>query len=127
MRLRTNLTGKMRHLTFVIMLMISALAMNGQNSFIIHNDDNVRIDLAQYEKTLNEADLNQFRKINERTKLLFSNGIIVELYSLNELIEKGIPLENERMRDESLSNEIAFFDISPEGILLYQRPAQSPK
>lgn len=66
---------------------------------------------------LDMCDLTKYRKETTRVKMLFDDDSIVELYSANELMNKGIEVETDYInRSEQMM--LNLFRLHPEGWLL---------
>lgn len=53
-----------------------------------------------YEDALNNADMNNYRLLDKRVKIIFDAGVIAELLSAKELSAKGIKIQLDEFREE---------------------------
>jgi hypothetical protein len=107
--------------TAVIFLLVHA-AMIGQgktipNSFsILNNKTPERKDF--YTKSIEAADMEQFRLRDERVKLIFDNGFVLELLSAKELFIKGVQINpNTYTLFYPKDAELPVFTVLPDGHL----------
>jgi hypothetical protein len=82
-----------KKLTIFAMLMVSALAIFSQNktisnSYTILNNKNPEKETF-YKKSIEAADMEQYRLRNTRRHLSFDNGFVLELQSAKELFLKN--------------------------------------
>ncbi|HWY37611.1 MAG TPA: hypothetical protein VNY73_03565 [Bacteroidia bacterium] len=92
-----------KKLTIFVMLMISAITILSQtktipNSFSFLNNKNPDKE-AFYKKSIEAADMEQYRLRTKRVRLTFDNGFEIELLSAKELFLKdpGININNYEM------------------------------
>lgn len=67
-------------------------AQTPAQSFVIINQGTVQ-DLKPYVDALNGNDIDKYRHVDQRTTLVFKEGVVVELLSANELQGLGLPVD----------------------------------
>lgn len=67
-------------------------AQTGQQSFVIVNSGSVR-NIQPFVDALNGNDIDKYRHIDQRTTILFQEGVEVQLLSANELQGLGLPVD----------------------------------
>lgn len=87
-------------LTLLGIFFISFFSFSGftqENTYQIINGtefDNIQ----EYKQALNNADMDAYRFIHERRRIIFESGVIVELLSVDELKSANIPVKEERAK-----------------------------
>jgi hypothetical protein len=116
----------MKKLIFTLVF-ISALShsygQKSDNSFVITEDAQVT-DIALYEKALNNADMDRYRYLDSRRVIKFQKGVVIELFSANEMIEKGMTVQIEKIRKAPIEkNTEPNFVLKPSGYIIEQHTA----
>ena len=78
------------------------------NSFSLQGDFD-KSQMSFYENAINNSNLEIYRLIKERTKITFSNGFILELFSAEELLQSHIILSTVNYQEIS-----SIIDTKPE-------------
>lgn len=107
------------HLFFCLSLLLSPFFVKAQSeeTFIITQKNNIT-NIKDYETALRKADLKCYRMLDQRRVLKFDSGVIVELLSVNELLQKGIVVRKDCLTDPSNPNKDSrVFTLLPNGII----------
>ncbi len=88
------------------------------NSFRIINQGKVN-NIQLYVDALNNANLDKYRMFDKRRILQFDTGVKIELYSVNELKEKGTKYDESKIKDGDYSTvHHATFKLNESGHIL---------
>ena len=70
-----------------------------------------------FEKAISKCNLDPYRRLNQRTELHFTDGTILELFSANELVKAGYPINLNTINKVGDENYNAF-TVHPDGYVL---------
>lgn len=85
-------------------------------------------DIIAYFNALQQADLSNYRLSNKRVSISFNNGITVELFSANELIEMGLKINPDDFQPEYPEGFILpEFSLATNGYIIATYPARIKK
>ncbi len=105
-------------LTFLVSMHVNLVAQNKTlpNSFVIMNNKSPeKTDF--FAKSIEAADMEQYRLRDKRVHLEFENGFEVELYSAKELFVKGATININSYQVSIGKGQQPVFDILPNGHL----------
>lgn len=88
----------------IIFILVSFFLLTGisaqiSSSFIII-EKGKEADSSPYIEALNKADMNNYRLLDKRVRIIFDAGVIAELLSAKELSAKGIKIQLDKFREE---------------------------
>ena len=98
-----------------MLIFISSKGLSQKGSYRIINKNKTH-NISEYKDAIEKADFNRMRFKNKRRKLVFENGPTIELFSAQELIDKGYNIDiNEAIDNDELINEYNIWKLSPNG------------
>ena len=74
-------------------------------------------DLSLYENAMEEANFDSYRFINKRRNLTFESGVVIELFSVNEVQALGIVIDETKATSDELPQGYTppTYKITPDG------------
>lgn len=107
-------------LCLIVLFGLSATAKAQRGTYII-TEQGRALDVAPYERALDGANFETYRRADQRRVLRFDNGLLVELYSGQELVMRGIPVNPEVLdRTGGTNVHPSIFILHASGIILEQ-------
>ena len=95
--------------------------------FQITNNGSVG-DIQPYKDAIAKANWNCYRLMTKRRTLNFDSGVIVELFSVDELSAKGNKVDTSCLTDEkNISSEQPLYHLSESGIIIEMHTNQADK
>jgi len=77
-----------------------------------------------YKKAFSTADMTRFRFKDKSNIIAFENGLKVEIFSANQLIQNGIQVDASKLANSSLENNGYTFKITEDGKYILQQYTQ---
>ena len=110
----------MKGLLLLICTLLASFSLGfGQNLVTYQIQTGEKYTLSQLESGLAMCDLTRYRLREERVKMEFDDGAIVDLFSAYELDEKGISIDH-KMINTSGNELMNTFSVHPKGYLIEQ-------
>ena len=103
---------------FVSFLLIASFSYSQENTYEVIENGTVN-DLSVYTEAMNSSNFDSFRYLGKRRSLTFQKGVIIELFSVKELEEKGIDVDRSRAMDDSYVIKYnPIFELKPNGYII---------
>lgn len=115
-----------KSLTFIVAVLILNItflfAQEKENDTYVFLNATATHNVEQYVIAFSTADMTKFRFEDKRNVIEFENGLKVELFSANELIQKGYEVDNRKLLTSApLYAEFYTFDLSADGKTILQK------
>ena len=112
---------------FVSFLLLATFSYSQENTYEVIENGTVN-DLSVYTEAMNKANFDAYRFMSKRRLIRFKSGVVISLFSEQELLEKGFQItDSKAIPDEiTLTNE-PIFELRENGYIRVNHTALPSK
>ena len=112
---------------FVSFLLIASFSYSQENTYEVIENGSVN-DLSVYTEAMNKANFDAYRFMSKRRLIRFKSGVVISLFSEQELLEKGFQItDSKAIPDEIILTNEPIFELRENGYIRVNHTALPSK